>query len=423
VTRLAIAKTGDSLVSGARTWIKSQYRTTQGGFQLSPDSPVCLIGTSCAALASETLDDLSSWSPDSIGKWSDFIQGFQREDGWFVDPYLEPSAGNSLDSDYLRGHATFLALMALDALEQKPRQPLEFLDAWRDDSRLYDWLEQRDWTNPWRESNWVEWIGYWLLTDAELRADDVPLPRSKWPAGFAGLMAWLEDRQDSTTGFWGDPPYTGLTRTLHMMAGAYHHYVFYYATGRQIRYQDRIIDHTLSLQQPDGLFVPDIPGGGPCEDLDAIDILANMHRLTDYRRNDIKSALTRALRALIANQYNSGAFVYSAKPSTTSLGSILKLSYSRGPRGGLRMLRRYFHSGSGSKQHYAGCASFPFHTGEGDMFSHWFRSLALAIIANLLGPDRAPVWWCFGFRRQITQGWLPGFYTERRPLVSVDLAL
>jgi hypothetical protein len=421
VTTLA-AVPGDSLVSGARAWIKSQYRLAPGGFQLSPDSPVCLIGTSCAALASELLDDLSSWSAGSIEKWSDFIRGFQREDGWFADPYLKPSAGNSsLDSDYLRGHATFLALMALDALGQRPRQRLEFLDAWRDDSRLYDWLEQRDWTNPWRESNWVEWIGYWLLMDAGLRTNDVPLSGSKWPAGFAGLMAWLEDHQDSTTGFWGDPSCQGLTRILHMMAAAYHHYVFYYATGREIRYRERIIDHTLSLQQPDGLFVPGKVGGGPCEDLDAVDILANMYRLTDYRRSDIEDILSRALAALIANQCPSGAFVYSSEPSNTSIQSILKLSYSRGPTTGLGMLRRYLNNGSAAL-HYAGCPKLPFRKGTGDMFSQWFRPLAIAIIADLLGEDRSPVWWRFRFRTQITQGWLPVNNTKERPLASLGYA-
>lgn len=422
MTTLGVARGADSLVHKARAWVKSQYRPAQDGFQLSPGAPVCLIGTSCAALASEVLDDLSSWSANAIGKWSDYIRSFQREDGWFQDPHLKPSPGNSLDSDYLRGHATFLALMALDALGQRPRRSLEFLGTWRNDSRLYDWFEQRDWTNPWRESNWVEWIGYWLLVDAGLKADDVPLPRSKWPPGFGGLLAWLEDHQDPTTGFWGDPPYHGLSRTLHMMAAAYHHYVFYYATGREIRYRDRIIDHTLLLQQPDGLFVPGRVGGGPCEDLDAVDILANMHSLTDYRRSDIESALSRAIDALVANQCHSGAFVYSAETNKTNLRSILKASYSRGPRTGLQVLRRYLNA-SGVQRFYAGCPNLPFRAGEGDMFSHWFRALAIAIIADLLGPDRSPVWWCFSFRRQITQGWFPSADLHRKSLVSLGYAL
>jgi len=218
----------------ASQWIRGQYAPIQGAFQFSPQTPVCLIGSCCAALACELFGNLSSFPPNEIEAWTGHMQSFQRDDGWFEDPFLEAVDGNPLDSTYLRGHVTFLGVMAPDALGQQPRQRLEFLDAWHNDSRLYNWIDQRDWTNPWRESNWVEWIGYWLLADAQITADDVPLPGKRFPQGFAGLMQWLEDNQDPTTGFWGDPPYQGSLRILHQMAAAYHHYVFYFATGHPI---------------------------------------------------------------------------------------------------------------------------------------------------------------------------------------------
>jgi len=391
-------------------WSRKQRDPDMGGFRFSPKAPVCLVGSCCAALACETLGSLSSWSPQEIEKWQRYIQGFQKDDGWFEDPYLKATAGSSHDSTYLRGHATFLAVMALDALGQRPHWDLEFLDTWCDDTRLYDWIDQRDWTKPWRESNWAQWIGYWLLAESKLTVDDVPLQKEQFPPGFAGLMQWLEDHQDAETGFWGDPPFEGPKRILHQMAAAYHHYVFYYATGQPLRFKDRIVDHTLDLQQPDGLFAPGRIGGGPCEDLDAIDILANMHRLSDYRREEIEQTLRRALGALLSNQRADGAFVYASDGNSLTLlppllWTLFRPWYPPRPRSRLRALRQYV---SGSRQCYAGCPELPFQTKAGDMFSQWFRPLAMAIAASILGQDRSPVWWNFGFRRQITISSWPG---------------
>lgn len=308
----------------------------------------------------------------------------------------------------MRGHATFLAMMALDALGEPACEGLPFLDAWRDDQRVYEWIDRLDWTNPWRGSNWVEWIGYWLLADAGLSAADVPLPQHRYPPGFTGLLQWLEDHQDPETGFWGEPPVSGDQRILHQMAGAYHHYVFYYATGRPIRGIERIVDHTLALQQPDGLFFPDCPGSNPCVDLDAIDILANMHRLADYRRRDIEASMRRAILALLANQRRDGAFAHCVAPDQLHRApfgiGLLRLGRSAFSRIGRALTGRAETADSC----YAGCSGMPFGTRQGDMFSQWFRPLAIALAATVLGPEECPVWWDFGFRRQITQGWWPG---------------
>ncbi len=414
--KAAVYKAPSSEVSRkAGEWIRKQYSPSEGGFRFSTQTPVCLIGSCCAALAGEILNGLSSWSTGEVETRVHYIQSFQRDDGWFEDPYLNVVDGNLLDSKYLRGHATFLAVMALDALgHQRPALPLSFLDAWRDDARVYEWIDKLDWTHPWRESNWVEWIGYWLLADAGLTADDVPLQKNWFPAGFAGLMQWLEDNQDPSTGFWGNPPYQGLSKTLHQMAAAYHHFVFYYATGQPLRYKERIVDHTLALQQPDGLFNPGKAGGGPCEDLDAIDILANMHRLTDYRRNDIERALLRALKALLKNQRPDGAFVQACDGDVLTLApglmrTLFRPRPSPGPGMRLRTLRRYIQTArSGEQKYYAACPDLPFRSKDGDMFSQWFRPLAIAIAAHALGQQHPTVGGPFTFRREITQGWWPG---------------
>jgi hypothetical protein len=401
---------GDELRQAATDWIMSQYDQSTGGFRFSPVSPVSLLGSSCAALAAEILGALVHWPAQQVEAVVAHIRRHQKADGWFEDPYLQAPHGSNLDQGYLHAHVTFLATMALDALGRRPGIPLHFLHTWQDDDRLYEWIDRLDWTNPWRESNWVEWIGYWLLADQDIRRDRLPLAEDRFPPGFKGLMRWLREHQDPETGYWGSPPFPPRTRLLHQMAAAYHHYVFFYATGQPIRFLERIVDNTLALQQEDGLFTPDRAGGGPCEDLDAVDILANMRRLTSYRRAEIESALQRALEALLANQKSNGAFLFRSGATYgthvwDSVASLVHVSRRPAVRGRLHALRHLFHTPT---QHYGGCPGMPFSLCQGDMFSQWFRPLAIALVAVTLGYERSPVWWDFGFRRQITQGWWPG---------------
>ena len=404
---------GRELAGRAAGWIDRQYDATRSAFRFSPESAPSLVGSACAALAAETLGALGAWSAKRRRAVAQGIRRFQRPDGWFEDPLLVPRAGADLDAHYLRGHATFLALMSLDALGEQAVFPLEFLDRWRDDDTVNDWIDKLDWTNPWRESNWVEWIGYWLLRDAGFTVADVPLSRVRWPRGFAGLFAWLRDHQDPTTGMWGTPPRPEPQRTLHLMAGAYHHYVFYYATGTPVPHLEAIVDHCLALQQADGLFLPGVSGGGPCEDLDAIDILANMHRLGDYRRTDIEQALERALGGLCDNPRSDGAFVNRHDPigSRGRTGWLAEAFSPRASRLRTRagaLKRALLLDQRGPCIGYAGSRTLPFHRAGGDMFSQWFRPLAIALAATVLGPDGSPVWWGFGFRDRITQGWWAG---------------
>jgi hypothetical protein len=69
------------------------------------------------------------------------------------------------------------------------------------------------------------------------------------------------------------------------------------------------VDTVLSLQHPDGGFAPD-GGGGACEDVDAVDILVNLYKRFDYRRPEIRWALRRTLRHLLALQNPDGGFPY-----------------------------------------------------------------------------------------------------------------
>jgi len=81
---------------------------------------------------------------------------------------------------------------------------------------------------------------------------------------------------------------------------------------RPIQCINQLIDTTLALQQSDGLFGSGL-GGGACEDLDAIGVLAVAARYSRYRAEEVKRAAIRAFWALWNAQNEDGGFGYAIR--------------------------------------------------------------------------------------------------------------
>jgi hypothetical protein len=137
------------------------------------------------------------------------------------------------------------------------------------------WLENRDWSRPWYESNNAMFLLYFLSLEAA--------PGGRAYHAIVEALDWFDATQDPLTGLWG----TEMgARLLDGVAGAFHILLFYYFFDRPVPRIERLIDSTLALQNRDGLFSP-FGGGGSCEDLDAVDILCNARVRTNYRRRDV----------------------------------------------------------------------------------------------------------------------------------------
>ncbi|MCH8271016.1 MAG: hypothetical protein IH985_07385, partial [Planctomycetes bacterium] len=143
------------------------------------------------------------------------------------------------------------------------------------------------------------------------------------------------------------------------------------------------------------------------------------------RRGEIEAALRRASLAILAGQRRNGAFVWARESAREAgiaqiAGAVLTSALRGGVREGLRGLRERWRARLGPPMRYAGRSRLRFRKAGGDMYSHWFRPLALALAAGALPPDGRPVRWDFGFRDQISQGWWPGAPDARaeRPSIS-----
>jgi hypothetical protein len=171
---------------------------------------------------------------------------------------------------------------------------------------------------------------------------------------------------------------------------AYHFFPFYAWRGREIAHKNRIIDTALTLQNDDGLFGFE-RGGGACEDLDTIDVLALMSRTTEYRNPEIKQHLAEALRALVALQHRDGGFPNYLDNPIAFRQLLTKATLKRIAEDGSRWLARarMMRRPPPLKYrpyYYSGWKAVEGVRGESDAWGTWFRILAIVTIVKRF-PD------------------------------------
>ena len=275
------------------------YRFCEGG------NPTILA--SCFALfIRELLDDLGSLSDDERHEWTSHIKNCQdSSSGLFYDPlFKEEDLSGKHDAGYFTHQNTMFCLSALNALDSEPDYNLQLLSSYSKENVVKAWLDALDWSDPWLISNNVMYIMYFLQDDYKRNKSEKSLEILDF------IFEYLNQIQDYSTGFWGTDRGANI---FHGMAGAFHFYFFYFDMLKPVKYSKEIIDHTLALQNNDGLFTP-MGGGGHCDDLDAIDILVKFSMLSLHRADDVLQALLKAFDQLLNNQNSDGGFCYAKVP-------------------------------------------------------------------------------------------------------------
>jgi hypothetical protein len=259
---------------------------------------------------------------------------------------------------YVEWQETYFALHALDALGGKPRYPLSFVEPFSDPRVLSAWVRGLDFVDFWFSSNYLMFLLCFLLESEGERS----------PTCHA-LLDLLDARQDPQTGFWGTNQGASL---FNGMAGAYHLYGYYRFLERPIAHQAEALRATLSLQEKTGFFGG--PGGGPCEDLDAIDILAKLQPGGAAQERQIRTCLKGALEALRSCRLPNGGYTW--WPSRARLEHRVVT--------------------------YSGLPDLQTRTDVGDIWSAWFRPIGIALACHRLGE---PLAWPARFRRIPLLGW------------------
>lgn len=363
---LALPK-GDSerLVSS----IKSFVRNRAGGGNHPGEFAMCGSGHTtlyASAFAAMTLDYLGALDAMALSEkqaWIEHFQGWQEPaTGLFVGPELavDEMTVASVDWEYHASHLTIHVLPALHALGAFPTYPLLFAHRYLNLGYLKAWFERCDWRDAWKVGNSLLFVGQLLvyLRDVEHNAEA--------DKALEFYFDWLDARQEPDTGVWGTRNGSPLSYAVY---GAYHQFLVYFYCNRPIHYRERVIDSVLSLQHPDGGFEPR-GGGGACQDVDCADILVKMSQQTDYRVEDSREALRRLLGSVLDKMTAEGGFVYRRDESFIHHG----------------LLRTYT----------------PPNVAE--LFSTWFRTHTLALIAQLV-DDEPQIQFPWRFNRVCSMGW------------------
>ena len=338
-------------------WVGS----TDAGYLFSAAAPEPTLMALCFAIL--TMELYGKLRDAARPEWEQTLLASQDQDtGLFVDPLLSVRdlVPTSPGMDYLHHQTSYFALNALDALGHKPQCPLRFADPFRDREYLEDWLEGLDWSDPWKESNWVMFIAAALYAMWQWEGEPAVAH------ALHALLDWLDGHQDPGTGFWGLQDGASL---LDSMAAAYHFLPFYFCMGRALHYPERMIESTLSLQQPDGLFHPD-GGGDTCLDVDAVDILVKCSLITSHRARQVTEALERAYHAILGNADESGGFCRARHRPLPPKTWKRRLADAVGLD---RLLRRPYVAPQ-EVWEYSGWAKMPFDIRQADLWSTWFRS-------------------------------------------------
>ena len=248
-------------------------QTEKYKFRFSSSNKPNIIGSCIAEMLGNLLgyynDRLSQGEKD---KWASYIQGFQKNDGFFED---EDISEKNLCAGYLKTrallHRTRHALFALHDFGKRPLKKLGMVEEWLGKRKVRNWCNSLDLSDYWYESNKMMDVAILLIDKLYYEKDH----RARETV--EELLNFCDENINPKTGFHDK----GLSELRNAMAGTMHLYPVYILMGRPIKYADKAICATLELQQPDGLWgYESNMGGEDCLDYDAIMILSNLFFLT-----------------------------------------------------------------------------------------------------------------------------------------------
>ncbi|MFC2066190.1 hypothetical protein ACFLUO_03890 [Chloroflexota bacterium] len=306
----------------------------------STDKPVLY-----ATLAALLTKHLYNYQDETIEQEVNLVLDAQSDDGLFRDPVVTCPQAETGDWWGWR-HLTLHALMTLGLYGKPAKKKLAYLEQFYGDGHLLAYLGQRDWSGRVdNTSNEIQNLGVMLQYARDYQGNS----RAKELMDI--LYEFLDSKQDPETGLYGSSFQTPSELSLACQTG-YHFWLLYFYDQRPISYMERIIDNLLKTQNILGGYGTKW-NSSACEDIDSIDLLVRLSRLTDYRRDDVQLSLQRALPAVLANLNGDGGWVF----------------------------RRHEALTVGHRQMYSAI-------NESNLFYTWFRTLGLSYL--LSGLDNIP---------------------------------
>ncbi|WP_150913227.1 hypothetical protein [Marinobacter halotolerans] len=289
-----------SLLNEASSFVLSNRVGDSFQFRMSSEGQVTLYSSVFAVMTLHYTGALRRFSDHEKSEWAAYINGFQDpETGIYRAPEIFEGQikGGGHNQEHLALHLAAHILPALDLLGSRPQYELTFAEKFLDIETLKGWLSARDWSEAWLEGNNLLFVGQLLVHLRENGSQQAE-------QALEVFMEWLDDQVDPETGLWGT---NGFCDKYAAIYGGYHQLLLYYYLGRPLIAPDNLIDTALSIQHVDGGYSR-WNGGGTCQDVDAVDILVNLYKLTGHRRRDIRRSLRRNYASVMRRKTIEGGF-------------------------------------------------------------------------------------------------------------------
>lgn len=317
------------LKNNATRFLQSMRMGSGWEFKFSSENKPNLIASGLAVMLGSLLGWLDAFTEEQKRSWASYLNSFQRADGFFEDEDISDVnriPGYTKERALL--HRTRHSLFALSALGYKSRYEFIFLDDKLSLSGIEKWMAKIDLSNFWDAGNKIMDLAIFLIYQANITGD----PKSI--KALNRLLELCDANVDPKTGYHD----AGKSDLRNAMAGAMHVFPVYFLQGRKPKYPARVIENTLSLQQPDHFFSYNTGScGEDCLDYDAVNILVNFSFLEPSYKGRIKKALQSLLGSMNTCVNPDGGFCCHRRNENYYFGTIT----TKVPAGGSSLWSTY----------------------------------------------------------------------------------
>lgn len=342
-------------------------------YRFSTNTDATIFCTCFALFVLDLFGQIKKFSTEEKQSWISYIQSFQNKEFG----YFEPETYYHNDRERNRYQLTCFCLSALKILNAKPKFSLKFMEQWRtvDDVRKYLY-ERSCHKGRGGSGNKAMFLAILLTYEYERTLDSGIL---------AMLQVWFSfhDEHQNRKGFWGSSLGScylpGLQNGLHQ-------FIIYFYHKMEVPKLNRIVDVALMCQDRQGFFAP-TPGGEACYDYDAIHILVNAYRFSNYRHHEIEKSLENAFAAILQNQNSDGGFCRSKERPESTINIIKHLPFCVSGGNPYLWYYRFKKTASATVRSgniVTGWTKMGRKWDESNLWDTWFRCLSLAEIANTI---------------------------------------
>lgn len=289
------------------------------------------------------IDEIKNLSNRDKKDWADYILSFQKDDGLFVDKYLDtPTASKIHHWGWF--HLLSHLIIALDYLDVKPKYDFVFLYDMFESTSIEKWLESRMW-----EDDYLSVSNEIMNITTLLQYSRDKFNNEKANDYVKRILNWLEiNKIDKKTNLWGFKTSRSKLDVSKSIKSAYHYLpLFIYDNKMKNLDIESIIKYTLKTQNKFGTYGP-CSLTDACEDIDSLYLLTQLPIVNNFEGKRKKSVEI-FFNKVFFNMNTDGGFVF-------------------------QRLRPFQYADSKLKSN----------ANESNMFGTWFRTLSVAYACKYL---------------------------------------